>query len=1001
MSGDDDWWTLSERGQEAEARGDLEGAWECHVEASRLLGESVAQDPSLDRSALGFELLQLARLAALLNREGVAELFAAALECATHSSQQQLRGAVWHYVGAWMQRQELWVQSLLAYQEAIDALPPDVIEQRLDALQCQLVPLDRLQETPALLATLRQLEDAGVRLGATADLPSISSVLDLLQFSAEERRSFEQLLVDPPRVQAVRDDLLFRAREAVPDFVRSFEEGEFTQPVDADLYAQQEAFNLGVQHADAGRLRDAETAFQSAATGPDTELGLMAVVNLGAVLESQPERFPEAEEAYRRAIASQHPVQAPMAAANLGTLLVAIPGREDEAESLLEAAASSGAPQHAVRATFNLGILLLGRPGRRDEAEAAFRTVAASGDPDHAAKGAYNLGRLLAEDPNRLDEARKALRDVAALDNPEAAVLAANLLAQLSGETPDQTTMQGHTVQLRERPCVDVDRLGLRRLTIRSTDAGDVLEEYVPNKETLDTLTELLTLTSALDHGVTLRTIATAIDTAVAGRVVDGTYAFTVISEGDDELVCGWTLERDAIADDQAERSRIVRSGFAVHVVTYTVRATVERAMRRLDEVWPLVETAPFVHAPIPEPAPVSAPSTELLELLDRLADPGHGSASEREDWLRQAQALVDRQAQPELWSTMQIAAGIQAREHSPQEAISTLRRGLQKADPQSTMWPLGVAHLARAYGLDAPDHAIGLLERAIPLLSQRSTEWAEAVFDLGSIYEEIGEFDAATRCYGQVLEEMGTATRPLPDDDAALSPAMAPYVRASMGVKRVDQLRAGSPFVEQPPIDLDWKGQLVYLRPFVSKGGLTVANGFPGGDWYVAKDGREPETMTLEAVLHRALGYDLQLLAVGGQGEAYGMARLAILSKAGEPEWQETVTSFVESADFVLLVPHRSEGVRWEIALLTQSQAIERTLIIMPPRSDTFDTHALWEGAVPLLTEHDILTPPYDPQGLILRCAPGRGVIDAWPFTDLFDGTLVNRILAEVDRHN
>jgi hypothetical protein len=222
-------------------------------------------------------------------------------------------------------------------------------------------------------------------------------------------------------------------------------------------------------------------------------------------------------------------------------------------------------------------------------------------------------------------------------------------------------------------------------------------------------------------------------------------------------------------------------------------------------------------------------------------------------------------------------------------------------------------------------------------------------------------------------------------------------YLRAVAGVQRVDQLRSGSPFIPQAPLPRDKdQPEVVYLRPFIYTGELTIANRFRGRDWYVPADGREPEWMTLEAVLHRAFGADVLLSSVGGRGEGYGMTRLGVFGGGGD-SWQGVVELLVERAATVLMTPHHSEGVRWEIGLLVRTGAIARTLLIMPPRSQPLDAATVWEDARPLLAEHDITLPPYDPDGRLLRCAPGRGVLEAWPFAEVFDGRALRRILTPV----
>jgi hypothetical protein len=151
----------------AATQGDLAEAREHHVAAVAHLEAAVARDPAA-RPVLGFFLLQLARADALAGRPDAEATFRSALRVASEAADRSLRGTIWHYLGAWCERRALPVAGLLAHQESFDAVPEDA---------------------DAAAAPRRLLDDPGGRA-------------------------------------QLREDVLARARAALPDFARRFEAGE-------------------------------------------------------------------------------------------------------------------------------------------------------------------------------------------------------------------------------------------------------------------------------------------------------------------------------------------------------------------------------------------------------------------------------------------------------------------------------------------------------------------------------------------------------------------------------------------------------------------------------------------------------------------------------------------------------------------------------------------------------------------------------------------------------
>jgi hypothetical protein len=54
-----------------------------------------------------------------------------------------------------------------------------------------------------------------------------------------------------------------------------------------------------------------------------------------------------------------------------------------------------------------------------------------------------------------------------------------------------------------------------------------------------------------------------------------------------------------------------------------------------------------------------------------------------------------------------------------------------------------------------------------------------------------------------------------------------------------------------------------------------------------------------------------------------------------------------ITHARAVLIVPGASEGTIWQLQQLTRSDLRAKTVVIMPPRSESLDVDAWWKRAV------------------------------------------------------
>lgn len=84
--------------------------------------------------------------------------------------------------------------------------------------------------------------------------------------------------------------------------------------------------------------------------------------------------------------------------------------------------------------------------------------------------------------------------------------------------------------------------------------------------------------------------------------------------------------------------------------------------------------------------------------------------------------------------------------------------------------------------------------------------------------------------------------------------------------------------------------------------------------------------------------------IAIGRPGErqrTFGASRVYL----GDDEWQSEVTQFIHEARFVVVFLDKSEGLKWEIDQVLSQGALNKTLFILPPDANLFETVELLSG--------------------------------------------------------
>jgi tetratricopeptide (TPR) repeat protein len=771
-------------------------------------------------------------------------------------------------------------------------------------------------------------------------------------------------------------------------------------------YAPRAWYDSGLIFSQSNDRSQAEQAFFNAFSSNHPEIAPRAAFNLGLLFSQSPERLPAAEFAFGLAIKFQHPDQSPLAATTLGDLLADVPERRKDAEAAYRVAIDFGNPAQTPAAAYNLGVLLLADVNRRSDAEAAFRIAASSSDREHAPLALYNLGRLLGEDPTRWPEARQALEAAVATGDDRVIEVAANLLPQL-----DPSGLPERLVPVLDDSwqCVKV-----------ASQDGFYIEEYLPASESMSDWSTIVTATqivAPLSPGDYMSLVRRQFE----GSVIDGRLSWEVLTETENELLYESTVEDDIAAMDQNEVSRIVRHGDRLFTIQHSMRGDLALAAKEKPVRLELLRSASFERLPAPATA-VSVASDDAVaaKILEGATAPSAEAIDVRLTRYRQGLEKITKEGHPFHWALLNFQIGLSiiqqpqpdsANDDDLDQATAALRRSLEvyKKDQAADVWgralhALGQVAFERAqrHGRIADPasqeivqnslrHAIAAFDQSRRVFQPGSFEWARSTVDLGDAQLSV-EVGAAAATYKEAIEKLENMP-PLPEQERSgeLGTELANLIiRATVGLQSIDRLKAGEPVAPARFLESRKRGKVLYLRPLLTAGSLRLANQSVQGDFKIGF-AKEPEEITLEALLYRALGADLNFYSLGGRPEGYGGTR--IFMAAGGTDWKSGLPILEESADLVLMVPHKSEGVRWELDFLAERKALGKTLFIMPPLSFDTDTAAMWNEGALLMSKHGLHFPEYDSWGGIYRFAADGAIADQWDFDCVWKNDLLQAI--------
>ena len=191
-----------------------------------------------------------------------------------------------------------------------------------------------------------------------------------------------------------------------------------------------------------------------------------------------------------------------------------------------------------------------------------------------------------------------------------------------------------------------------------------------------------------------------------------------------------------------------------------------------------------------------------------------------------------------------------------------------------------------------------------------------------------------------------------------------------------------------------DHQRKALYLRPFLGGHHMIVANRFePTVDLQWAFDS-EPPFIDLEDALYRVLFDVFDVAGLGGVPSPFGAGRLYMLG-AGADTWRVAVKALYDTGDLVVMVPHESEGVAWELDFLLAHEGLPRTLFVMPPELRNLDASAMWNAAASLFASRGCGLPPYVPTGALFMLGSGGSTARQWSFDVVWRAELAARLFA------
>ena len=220
-------------------------------------------------------------------------------------------------------------------------------------------------------------------------------------------------------------------------------------------------------------------------------------------------------------------------------------------------------------------------------------------------------------------------------------------------------------------------------------------------------------------------------------------------------------------------------------------------------------------------------------------------------------------------------------------------------------------------------------LEQSCRALSASDTPliWINAQVLLGDAHQALGRFEdtlryeQAERCYRKALDALTLNKEFAPDDRRD---AIALLHLAASRLKDLDSRGIPEPVFPPGFLEREPRGSILFLRPLATAGKLLVPNQFRNPQSFAVQYPVEPDPITVEAALYRALGENFSISSVGGRNDAFGPTRLYMSNPS---DWQTIFRISIKNADGIVMIPDGSPGVRWELEQIAAGERIRQCL--------------------------------------------------------------------------
>ncbi|MEH6409173.1 MAG: ankyrin repeat domain-containing protein [Hyphomonas sp.] len=216
-------------------------------------------------------------------------------------------------------------------------------------------------------------------------------------------------------------------------------------------------------------------------------------------------------------------------------------------------------------------------------------------------------------------------------------------------------------------------------------------------------------------------------------------------------------------------------------------------------------------------------------------------------------------------------------------------------------------------------------------------------------ILAQASEIALAALCFFGLREATRLLSRSSQYEEAAARDAFGDVVRFIIS-ERTKRIPERPDFVSgESEIPTKLRGDyFVYLRPF-----------------HLDPDDRT-NVDDFEPLLVRALERNGPVIALGNDRQGVGALRIA----TSDTEWKSTLVPVLHGARDILIVPHDSPGVIWEIEYLKESGLLNRTTFVMPPQwaDSEFVTQESWSKLNPIYKSIGLTVPEYRPGGCLFR---------------------------------